>query len=389
MKGHLHVHTMYSLNDSTLSVEALLQKAHQLGMTAIALTDHGTLLGVDDFLQALNDKITDINRIVGVEVFVSFNENVQELSKTSTCLNHLVLLAKDLEGYKQISNIVTASNHPDKLLRINKKRIYPVVTPSILQTYVKGGHIVALSACIQGVVSNRLLQNYRTAEKINQLVTEKDFAALSENVQKGRTALETLKKQYTATTDDFEKSKLQNRIEIAEMTQKNMEKEYEKKEKENADRLTLQQTLKSDADLFKEACSIAGWFKNLFGQEDFYIELQNHGLPEEKFIAAPLIKIASIHQLKVVATNDVHILNHSEDDALARTISKFNGYGTWFEPEPSDMELDLKTEKELENMLLQIYPLQIVQMAMNSIDEIANKCHVELKQEYHYPVFTP
>lgn len=385
MKGHLHVHSMYSLNDSALSIQALLKKAQELGMTAIALTDHGTLLGADEFMSA--EGFDDINKIVGVEVYFSFNENIQSLPTTSSCLQHLVLLAKNIEGYKEICNIVTESNRPENILKVNKKRSYPVVTPTILQKHITGNNVIALSACIQGIISERLLRNFKNQSKLAELISYKDFETLSLNKEKNEKTIEALQKEIKMTTDDFEKSKLQNRLDIAELNMKKFVKEHAQKEKEIEERRHLESILKPEEELFNEACGIAGWFRNLFGADNFYIELQNHGLAEEKFVADKLVKIASMYQLKTVATNDVHILSNSENDVTARTISKFNGFGKWFEPDNADRELYLKTEKELENALLQIYPLSVVKEALDSIDEISSKCHVKLEQEYHYPVF--
>lgn len=385
MKGHLHVHSMYSLNDSALSIKALLGKAQELGMTAIALTDHGTLLGIDEFLNAKG--FDDINKIVGVEVYFSFNEDIQNLPLTSSCLQHLVLLAKNLDGYKEICNIVTESNHPDNILKVNKKRSYPVVTPNILQKYITGNNVIALSACIQGIISERLLRPFKTQNQLKSLISYNDFASLSETKEKSEKSIEEMQKQYKSEENDFEKSKLQNRLEIAEMGHKKIIKEFAQKEKEIEERKKLEADIKTNEEYFKEACGIAGWFKNLFGAENFYIELQNHGLEEERYVANNLVKIATMYQLKTVATNDVHILENSDDDVTARTISKFNGFGSWFEPDNADRELYLKTEKELENALLQIYPLSVVKEALESIDEISSKCNVKITQEYHYPVF--
>lgn len=100
LSGSLHAHTDGSILDSVMKVKDYVEAAKNMGATSIAITDHGTMLKVDDFVSECNRN--GVKPIIGVELYV--NEDESERKK------HLVLLAKNYTGYKQISKIVTVSN---------------------------------------------------------------------------------------------------------------------------------------------------------------------------------------------------------------------------------------------------------------------------------------
>ena len=269
---HLHVHTQYSLLDGQSSIDALIEKAQQDGMKALAITDHGNMFGVkeffnkvkkknnkhlgtlkdcetelqqlldkanatpedDDRIRKLSKKIHEIKEqlfkpIIGCECYCARNGRHNKSTKEDLSGWHLILLAKSLQGYKNLIKMVSLSW---------KEGFYgrPRIDKELLEQYHEG--IIACSACIAGEVP-RYIQNGEI----------------------GR-----------------------------------------------ADETVL-------------------WYKNLFG-DDYYLELQRHEthdpnavsdiFPRQIEVNSALIELARKHQIKLIASNDVHFVN--EDDADAHEI---------------------------------------------------------------------
>ena len=99
---HLHNHTEYSMLDGASRLDDLMSAAVEQGMPAIAMTDHGTLYGAYDFYKSA--KSAGIKPIIGCEVYVSRRHRTQRNPKLDTDPYHLVLLAKDMVGYKNLLN---------------------------------------------------------------------------------------------------------------------------------------------------------------------------------------------------------------------------------------------------------------------------------------------
>ena len=99
---HLHLHTEYSLLDAACRLDKLVEKAHELKFQSMALTDHGVLYGAVDFYKAAQEK--GIKAIIGCEVYVAPGSRLEKKSSTGgrDVYNHLVLLAQDQEGYKNL-----------------------------------------------------------------------------------------------------------------------------------------------------------------------------------------------------------------------------------------------------------------------------------------------
>ena len=97
---HLHVHTEYSLLDGAARIVKLVEKAQKLGMPAVAITDHGSMYGVIDFYKAA--KQSGIKPILGCEVYVAPRSRFQKEPGRDDFKYHLVLLAKNLQGYRNL-----------------------------------------------------------------------------------------------------------------------------------------------------------------------------------------------------------------------------------------------------------------------------------------------
>ena len=145
---HLHNHTEYSLLDGMCKIEDLLGRAKELGMPAVAITDHGALYGAFKFF--IKAKDMGIKPIIGVETYKAKKSRFDKQPGLERDQSHLVLLAKDLEGYKNLLKIVTIAHLEGFYYK-------PRIDFEVLQKHNKG--IIALSGCLQGEIPNLLLNN--------------------------------------------------------------------------------------------------------------------------------------------------------------------------------------------------------------------------------------
>ncbi|MDO8497683.1 MAG: DNA polymerase III subunit alpha [bacterium] len=154
---HLHTHTEYSLLDGMCKISELLEKAKSLGMPAVAITDHGALYGAFKFY--IKAKELGIKPIIGVETYKAKNSRLdKEVGERDNY--HLVLLAKDLTGYKNLLKLVSIAHLEGFYYK-------PRVDFEILEKYHEG--IIALSGCLNGEIPSLLNQNQqKQAEKVLQ-----------------------------------------------------------------------------------------------------------------------------------------------------------------------------------------------------------------------------
>ncbi len=154
MFTHLHVHTEYSLLDGMCSISKLVQKARELGMDSLAITDHGVMYGVIEFYQAARE--AGIKPIIGVEIYIAPGSR---LGRGAADKNnyHLILLAKDKVGYQNLIQLTTKAHLEGFYYK-------PRVDKELLEQYHEG--LVALSACLSGEVSQLILsRRYDDARK--------------------------------------------------------------------------------------------------------------------------------------------------------------------------------------------------------------------------------
>jgi DNA polymerase-3 subunit alpha len=208
---HLHNHTEYSLLDGALRIENLIQQAKKYNMPAVAMTDHGVLYGMYEFYKKA--KKNNIKPIIGCEVYVSPTDRFDKSVRNSY---HLVLLAENNKGYHNLMKIVSSS-------WLEGFYYKPRVDKDLLYEHREG--IIAMSACLQGEVSQAIL--------------------------KGES-----------------KKKVKNTI-----------KEYQ----------------------------------NIFGKENYFLELMDHNLSKEKKVNSTLIEISNEENIPLVVSNDVHY--REKDDA--------------------------------------------------------------------------
>ena len=147
MFNHLHVHTEFSLLDGMCRIPQLVKRAKELGMSSLAITDHGVMYGVIDFYTEA--KNAGIKPIIGCELYISQNgHTVKNASEKSSY--HLVVLAKNLTGYRNLIQLTTKAHLEGFYYR-------PKVDHALLEQYHEG--LIALTACVGGEIPSLILQN--------------------------------------------------------------------------------------------------------------------------------------------------------------------------------------------------------------------------------------
>src|SRR5271169_450911 len=214
---HLHLHTDYSLLDGACDVEKLCQRVQELGMPAVAMTDHGNIFGAVHFVNAAKD--AGIKPIVGCELYICKKED-HRADKEGDSYNHLLVLAENEEGYRNLVKITSEAS-------LHGFYYKPRVSKKFLAEHSKG--LIGLSGCLKGEVAERLTEG------------------------------------------------------------------------------------KYDA-----ARAAASFYSDLFGRENFFLEIQDQGLEMEHRIHAGLFQLEKDLGLPLVATNDSHYL--CEDDAHAQDV---------------------------------------------------------------------
>ena len=140
---HLHVHTQYSILDGFSAIPKLFKRASELGMPALAITDHGNMYGVKEFMKVAK-KYPGIKPIIGCEVYVTQHYDHRLKDNEHRKYYHLILLAKNYEGYRNLSKIVSIGHIEGKYYD------KPRVTHEILKQYHDG--LICCSACLAGEI---------------------------------------------------------------------------------------------------------------------------------------------------------------------------------------------------------------------------------------------
>lgn len=165
---HLHNHTEYSLLDGMSRMDDSLQKAKELGMPALAVTDHGALYGAFKFF--LKAKEYGIKPILGVEAYKAKNSRFDKQPNINRDQNHLLLLAKNLKGYQNLMKLVTKAHLEGYYYK-------PRIDFELLEKYNEG--LIATTGCLKGEVTQLILENQPSeAERILKKYMEifdKDF----------------------------------------------------------------------------------------------------------------------------------------------------------------------------------------------------------------------
>ena len=274
---HLHVHTEYSLLDGACRIKDIPKAVKKHGQNAVAITDHGNMFGVINFYQEC--KKEGVKPIIGCEVYVAKRTRFDKIHSEDADIGHLVLLAENETGYKNLIYLVSAAYTEGFYSK-------PRVDMDILKEHSEG--IIALSACLAGFTQQFLLQN------------------------------------------DFDSAK-----------------------------------------------NYAMQLKNIFGENNFFLELQNHDLPDQLIVNSRMTKLAQSTGIGLVATNDVHYINKDDAEAqaimiciqTAKLISDGNPIG--FETQ----EFYLKSTEEMAELFGEY------ENALENTVKIAERCNIEFSFE--------
>ena len=171
---HLHLHSAYSLLQSTIRLPQLVERARQYRLPALAITDHGNLFGCIEFYDLAYDK--GIKPIIGCELTVAPIDGTEsEQESTTDSADHLVLLARNLKGYRNLLKLVTEAHSQGWQQR-------PRITTTQLYDHHQG--LIILSGCQRGEIPRRLLQDdhqrakKRAAEYLEVFGSESFFIEL-------------------------------------------------------------------------------------------------------------------------------------------------------------------------------------------------------------------
>lgn len=281
---HLHVHTEYSLLDGASRIDDIVARAKELGMDSLAITDHGVMFGVVDFYKAC--KKQGIKPILGCEVYTAARTLFDKDADKDKHMGHLVLLAKNNTGYKNLMKIVSEGYRHGFYYK-------PRIDKNVLKEHSEG--IIALSACLAGEVQHRLLNG------------------------------------------DYDGAK-------------------------------------------KEAMAM----NRIFGEGNFYLELQDQGLEEEMRILPYMKQLHEETGIPFAATNDVHYVR--QEDAVAQDVLMCIQMGTTVDEEDrmrfANDQFYLKSEDEMRKIFSGIPE------ACDNTVKIAEQCDVTLNfGELHLPDF--
>ena len=281
---NLHVHTEFSLLDGACRIKDLVSQAKKYKMPALAITDHGVMYGVIQFYKEAIKQ--GIKPIIGCEMYVAPESRFEKTSKRRESPYHLIILVKNNEGYKNLIQLVTLSYLEGFYYK-------PRIDKEILRKYSSG--LIASSACLQGEIPQKLLQNN-----------------------------------------------------------------------------------------FKEAKKSALEYLEIFGEGNFYLELQKNNIPEQNVVNQRLISLGKELSIPLIASNDIHYVN--KEDARAHEILLCIQTAT-----------NLADEKRLKFATDEFYFNSPEEMAEKFSDlpeaientvKIAEKCNLEIDfRQAHLPEF--
>jgi DNA polymerase III subunit alpha len=283
---HLHVHTEYSLLDGACRISDLVQTAKARGDTALAITDHGNLYGAIEFFDACMAE--GLKPIIGYEAYVApgRRQDRQTLPGTQDAGHHLILLARDVTGYKNLVRLATTASLDGFYYR-------PRIDKEVLAEHAQG--LMGMTACLQGEVSLRLL-----------------------------------------------------------------------------------------ADDTAGARAAVNQYREILGHENFFLEIQDHGIEEERRVRPLMIALGREMGVPLVATNDVHYIQ--ADDTRAHDALLCINTGKLLSDTGRmryrEREFHMRTAEEM------LQRFSDVPEAVSNTALVAERCNLSLSfKERHAPVF--
>ena len=215
---HLHVHSEYSLLDGFSNIKKLVSRVKEMGMPAVALTDHGTMFGIVEFFNAA--RAAGIKPVIGLEAYLSARRMTDRDARLDKTSSHMLLLAENETGYKNLLQIASTA-------QLEGFYYYPRIDHEFLAAHSKG--LIATSGCMSAEVP-RIIRDQGTEGARKKL----------------------------------------------------------------------------------------DWYYNVFGADNFFLELQQHDIPELDTINRSLLELGKCYNARFVATNDAHYIN--QEDAKYQDI---------------------------------------------------------------------
>ncbi|HSG45507.1 MAG TPA: DNA polymerase III subunit alpha, partial [Anaerolineales bacterium] len=282
--AHLHVHTEYSMLDGFSNIKKLVKRVKELDMPAVAITDHGTMFGVIDFYNAA--KAEGVKPIIGVEAYMAARGMKDRDSKLDRSSYHLLLLAENETGYKNLLRISSAA-------QLDGFYYYPRIDRDFLAAHSEG--LICTSGCISAEIPRALLN-----------------------------------------------------------------------------------------DNPEEAVSHMNWYYDVFGKDRFFVELQQHNIPEITDLNKKLLEMGVRYSANYIATNDVHYINQA--DARLQDVLLAVQTNSLLSDEKrmrmSDDSYYLRTSQEMNTLFAE------VPESLSNTLLIAERCNVDLGfKGYHLPDF--
>ena len=172
---HLHMHTEYSLLDGANKIKELVAKVKELGMNAVAITDHGNMFGAIELYKEC--KAQGIKAIIGCEMYVAPRSRFEKEAKVDTEPNHLILLAMNNNGYKNLVKLVSIAYTEGFYYK-------PRVDLEVLEKYNED--IIALSGCMAGAVARKITAGdiegaEETALKYKEIFKDRYYLEIQDN----------------------------------------------------------------------------------------------------------------------------------------------------------------------------------------------------------------
>lgn len=272
---HLHLHSEYSLLDGACRIKDIPKRAKELGQKAVALTDHGNMFGAVEFYKAC--KSEGIKPIIGCEVYLAPNSRHEKSRIGTVSYYHLVLLAKNEIGYKNLSYLVSCGYTEGFYMK-------PRIDLEILRSHSEG--LIALSACLAGYIPSAIIAG--------------DIEGAKEHIK------------------------------------------------------TMQ---------------------SIFGKEDFFLELQSHGINDQEIVNSTILELSKQTGAEMVCTNDVHYL--TKGDAYIQNVLMSVQMNVTLNSKSDKMfptnEFYFKSEDEMR------LNFGYVESAIKNTAKIADKCNFDFE----------
>jgi DNA polymerase-3 subunit alpha len=282
--AHLHVHTEYSLLDGFSNIKKLVKRVKEMNMDSVAITDHGTMFGVIDFYKAA--KAEGVKPIIGLEAYMAARGMKDKDSKLDRSSFHLLLLAENDTGYRNLLKIASAA-------QLDGFYYYPRIDHDFLAAHSEG--LICTSGCMSAEIPRALLN-----------------------------------------------------------------------------------------DNPEEAVRKWNWYYDVFGPDRFFVELQEHNIPEILDLNRKLLSLGARYSAKFVATNDVHYVNQA-DAKLQDVLLAIQTNSTLADPDRMRMTDDsyfLRSPLEMSKLFSEVPD------AISNTLLIAERCNVDLGfKGYHLPEF--